>query len=288
MALEFPVTLPAPAKINLCLKILGRRADGYHDLQTVFQLLDFGDQMTFRASEKLNVSFTEGLAGSVPQEENLVFRAAKLLKPYAKSAPNADITIDKTIPMGAGLGGGSSNAATALVGLNLLWNCGLEESALCELGRSLGADVPVFIQGFSAWGEGVGEVLDPIELPEQAYLLVYPNCHVSTAEIFSHPDLTRDSSAITIARFLSPGVRDDCAGNDCEKVVCQLYPEVSRALDWLSQFGPAKMTGTGSTVFLPCDSLEIALSVKSKVPAEWQPFATSGVNQSKLKVEISA
>ena len=283
MALSFPVTLPAPAKINLCLKIIGRRPDGYHELQTAFQILDLADQLSFLTSDRLSVSETHG----VPMEENLIFRAAKLLEPYASKSPTAEIRLVKRIPMGAGLGGGSSNAATTLVALNQLWECGLEEPELCEIGRQLGADVPVFVQGFSAWGEGVGERLTPIEMPEQAYLLVYPNCHVSTAEIFSHPDLTRDSSAITIARFLSLGVGNEDAGNDCEKVVCQLYPEVGRALNWLHNFGPAKMTGTGSCIFLPCESLEAAESVKSKVPAEWQSFVTSGVNQSKLKVDLS-
>lgn len=273
MALEFPITLPAPAKINLCLNIVGRRPDGYHELQTAFQLLDFADQLTFSASEKLEVSGFD----AIEVEQNLVYRAAKLLSPRAKRVPTVKIEVEKVIPMGAGLGGGSSDAATTLVALNELWQCGLSEQELCRLGRSLGADVPVFVQGNSAWGEGIGESLTPLNLPYQAYLLVYPNCHVGTKEIFTHPDLTRDSSAITIARFLSLG-----AGNDCENVVCQMYPEVGRALGWIANFGPAKMTGTGSCVFLACESLDRAKAVQSKVPEEWRSFVTSGVNQSKL------
>lgn len=280
MAITFPVVLSAPAKINLCLKIVGRRADGYHNLQTAFQLLDFCDQLSFSAADRLVV---EGVA-DVEMEQNLVYRAAKLLEPYA-AEPFARIKVEKMIPMGAGLGGGSSDAATTLVGLNQLWQCGLSIQALCDLGQSLGADVPVFIQGQSAWGEGVGESLTPLELPDQAYLLIYPNCHVGTAEIFAHPELTRDSQAITIARFLSLGVED--TENDCESVVCQLYPEVSRALEWLGHFGPAKMTGTGSVVFLPCESLSRAQAVQSEVPPEWQGFVAQGVNQSKLVLEVA-
>ena len=278
MALAFPMTLPAPAKINLCLRILGRRADGYHELQTAFQILDVADELTFSEASELLVSGAEG----VPMEEDLVYRAAKLLEPSATRPATAHIDVSKVIPMGAGLGGGSSNAATTLVALNQLWGCGLTEAELCELGRELGADVPVFIQGYSAWGEGIGEALTPLNLPEQVFLLVYPNCHVSTAEVFSHPDLTRDSSAITIARFLSLG-----AGNDCENVVCRLYPEVAMSLDWLNNFGSAKMTGTGSCVFLPCESMDSAKAVQSKVPAEWQAFVAIGMNQSKLKLELT-
>jgi 4-diphosphocytidyl-2-C-methyl-D-erythritol kinase len=279
MALDFPITLAAPAKINLCLRILGRRKDGYHNLQTAFQLLDVADTLTFVAAEHLSVAGVPDVAAS----DNLIMRAARLLEPHAKRPAGAEITVNKVIPMGAGLGGGSSNAATTLVALNELWQCGLTVAELSELGRQLGADVPVFVQGQSAWGEGVGEALMPLKLPEQAYLLIYPNCHVPTAEIFTHPDLTRDSTAITIARFLSLG-----AGNDCESIVCRLYPEVGKALNWLRNFGPAKMTGTGSTVFIPCESVTDAEQIKAKVPASWQAIVASGVNQSKLISDLQS
>ncbi len=279
MAIELPITLSAPAKINLCLKIIGRRPDGYHNLQTAFQILELADQMTFSESAELVIA---GM-NNVDSADNLIFKAAKLLEPFANSAIGVKIEVNKVIPMGAGLGGGSSNAATTLVALNKLWKCGLSMRKLMDLGQSLGADVPVFVAGQSAWGEGVGEALTPLELPDQVYLLLYPGCHVATAEIFAHPQLTRDSSAITIARFLSLG-----AGNDCESVVCQMYPEVGKALNWLRNFGPAKMTGTGSCVFLPMDSVADALRLQESVPSTWQSFVTSGVNQSKMFSELKS
>lgn len=271
--LTFPVTLPAPAKINLCLRILGRRPDGYHELQTAFQLLSLQDELCFEADSGFSVAGMEDIAES----DNLIYRAARLLMDKASIQPTGRITVTKRIPMGAGLGGGSSNAATALVGLNHLWQCGLTTDELAALGAGLGADVPVFVKGYSAWGEGVGERLTPIELPAASYVLIYPNCHVSTVEVFSHPDLTRDSQAITIARFLSLG-----AGNDCENIVCRLQPEVAAALRWLKQKGPAKMTGTGSCVFLSCATSAEAFAIKKEIPSKWQSFVADGVNRSPL------
>jgi 4-diphosphocytidyl-2-C-methyl-D-erythritol kinase len=273
MALDFPVTVPAPAKINLCLLILGRRTDGYHNLQTAFQLLNLQDDLLFEADAEFSIS---GMADT-PLSDNLIYRAAALLMDKATVPATGKITVSKRIPMGAGLGGGSSNAATALVALNQLWRCGLTCDELANLGARLGADVPVFVRGYSAWGEGVGESLTPLELPSASYLLIYPNCHVATSEVFAHPDLTRDSQAITIARFLSLG-----AGNDCENIVCRIYPEVARALDWLKQKGPAKMTGTGSCVFLRCRSSAEAIAIQREVPSEWQSFVAEGVNRSPL------
>ena len=278
MAVEFPVTLPAPAKLNLCLLILGQRADGYHDLQTAFQLLSLQDEILFEASNTLSVT---GMA-DVSEADNLVYRAAMLLADRATKPATGNITVNKQIPMGAGLGGGSSDAATTLVGLNSLWGCGLGVDELAELGAQLGADVPVFIRGYSAWGEGVGETLTPIDLPAASYLLIYPNCHVATGAVFGHPDLTRDSPAITIARFLRLG-----AGNDCEKIVCRLYPEVAEALDWLDNCcldkrGTAKMTGTGSCVFLRCESSAEAAAIQKEVPSKWQSFVAEGINRSPL------
>jgi len=281
--MKLPITLPAPAKLNLCLLIVGRRSDGYHNLQTAFQLLDLHDELRFellgqKAADELIVAGMPQVAA----KDNLVYQAAMLLSDHCGVLPRVKITVKKRIPMGAGLGGGSSDAATTLVALNALLGCELPISDLAALGSKLGADVPVFVQGTSAWGEGIGEALTPLEMPEATYLLVYPNCHVSTQAVFANPDLTRDSSAITIARFLSLG-----AGNDCERIVCQLYPEVSTALDWLKQWGPAKMTGTGSCVFLRCESPGDAIAIQKEVPSKWQSFIAKGVYQSPLSALVS-
>jgi len=290
LPLTLPFTLPAPAKLNLCLLIVGRRADGYHNLQTAFQLLDLHDELLFEplGSESMADEAEETdqvIVAGMPQvssADNLVYRAAMLLRDKCGVLPRVKITVKKRIPMGAGLGGGSSDAATTLVGLNALLGCKLSVSELAALGAKLGADVPVFVHGTSAWGEGVGEALTPLKMPEATYLLIYPNCHVATQAVFNHPDLTRDSSAITIARFLSLG-----AGNDCERIVCQLYPEVSTALGWLNQWGPAKMTGTGSCVFLRCGSLDEAIAVQKEVPSKWQSFIVQGVDRSPLSALVS-
>lgn len=295
MAIKLPITLPAPAKLNLCLLIVGRRADGYHNLQTAFQLLDLHDELGFeslgfqspgfQSPVKESLGADEFVVAGMPQvsaKDNLVYRAAKLLRDHCGELPRVKITVKKRIPIGAGLGGGSSDAATALVGLNALLGDKLPVSELAALGAKLGADVPVFVHGCSAWGEGVGEVLTPLKIPEATYLLIYPNCHVATQAVFGHSDLTRDSSAITIARFLSLG-----AGNDCERIVCQLYPEVSAALDWLNQWGPAKMTGTGSCVFLRCESPGDANAIQKEVPSKWQSFVTQGVDRSPLSALVS-
>ena len=269
-----PLTLPAPAKLNLCLKIIGRRKDGYHLLQTVFQLLDFGDTLQFAPANELVLHDTS----DIPGEDNLVLRAARLLAAHTQKQAGAHITLQKRVPMGAGLGGGSSDAATTLVGLNHLWQLGLGIAELTQLGIKLGADVPVFINGYSAWAEGVGERLTKLKLPEKYFLVIYPACHVNTGQVFGHAELTRDSSAITIARFLESG-----AGNDCENVVRKLYPEVDAALLWLMKWGAAKMTGTGSSVFLDFDSREAAEVVKAEVPENWQSFVAKAENVSALR-----
>lgn len=282
MGLLTHLTLPCPAKINLFLHITGRRSDGYHNLQTVFQLLELSDQMTFEllpAGKEISVNCA-GL--DIPQEANLAYQAAALLQAESHSPHGVKLDISKAIPDGGGLGGGSSNAATTLHGLNLLWQCGLSVQELMELGRNLGADVPVFVAGQTAWGEGVGDKLTPIKLPPQRYLILNPGCRVSTREIFSHPDLTRDSSTRTIARFLRQGLFSTSCRNDCEAVVCGLYPEVSEALGWLSQWGAAKMTGTGSCIFLPIPTIEKGEAILSQVPAKWSALITAGTQHSAL------
>jgi|TARA_B110000977_G_scaffold178401_1_gene235983 4-diphosphocytidyl-2-C-methyl-D-erythritol kinase len=273
-----PFTLSAPAKINLCLLITGRRPDGYHDLQTAFQMLDICDTLSFELSDQLSVESNIDL----PVQTNLVYLAAKLLQEFSATKQGATIHLDKFLPMGAGLGGGSSDAATTLLGLNRLWNLNISAEELMRLGRQLGADVPVFVFAQSAWGEGIGEVLTPLVLKSSFYLIVSPNCHVDTARIFSHPELTRDSSTITIARFLEHGAR-----NDCEIVVRELYPEVDEVLLWLNKWGPAKMTGTGSCVFLQFDSRLEAQSVAKQVPEQWTTFVAQGLDKSPVVSELA-
>ena len=273
-----PFTLSAPAKINLCLLITGRRPDGYHDLQTAFQMLDICDTLSFELSDQLSVESNIDL----PVQTNLVYLAAKLLQEFSATKQGATIHLDKFLPMGAGLGGGSSDAATTLLGLNRLWSLNISAKELMRLGRQLGADVPVFVFAQSAWGEGIGEVLTPLVLKSSFYLIVSPNCHVDTARIFSHPELTRDSSTITIARFLEHGAR-----NDCEIVVRELYPEVDEVLLWLNKWGPAKMTGTGSCVFLQFDSRLEARSVAKQVPEQWTTFVAQGLDKSPVVSELA-
>jgi len=269
-------TLPSPAKLNLFLNITGRREDGYHQLQTLFQLLDFGDQLEIETNSSGDILLQPQLPG-LAQKDNLIYKAAKLLQQASACSQGATIRTNKILPMGGGIGGGSSNAATTLVGLNHLWQCGLNENHLAELGRQLGADVPVFVRGKTSWAEGVGEQLSPIEMPPYWYLVLAPNCHVSTATIFSHKDLTRDSLAITVAAFLEKGGK-----NDCQPLVERLFPQVRDAVDWLNQYGPAQLTGTGSCVYAAFDSKQQALDVYAKRPKHLNGFVAQGVNNSPL------
>lgn len=249
---------PAPAKLNLMLHITGRRSSGpkagYHELQTVFQLLRWGDVLHFRLRSDGEVHRLSGPADVAPADD-LTVRAAKLLQVEAQQlSSGVDIVIDKRLPMGGGLGGGSSNAATVLVALNKLWNCGLNTDELAVLGLQLGADVPVFIHGHNAWAEGVGELLQPIELPQRWFLLLIPACHVATETVFNAEQLTRDTPISTIRAFLEQG-----GGNDCEKVVVKSYSEVAQAIDSLAKVGGAKLTGTGACVFAEYFTLEQAM-----------------------------
>ena len=267
---------PAPAKINLFLHVTGRRADGYHLLQTVFQFLDHGDALSFTPRGDGVIRRTTPLAG-IPEHQDLTVRAAALLKKFTGSSLGVDIAVEKRLPMGAGLGGGSSDAATTLQALNRLWGLNLPEGRLAELGLHLGADVPVFVHGRAAWAEGVGERLIPIDLPEPWYVVVVPPCHVSTAEIFAARELTRNAPPLTIAAFLSGS-----GGNMCEAVVCRRYPEVGRALAWLSGYAPARMSGTGAAVFAAFADRGRAQSVAEAVPAPWRVFTAQGRNRSPL------
>lgn len=267
---------PAPAKLNLFLHIVGRRLDGYHLLQTVFQFLDIGDEIAFTVRDDGRICRRSVLAG-IAEETDLTVRAARALQHAADISLGIDITIKKKLPMGAGLGGGSSDAATTLVALNHLWKAGLNEDELAELGLSLGADVPVFVCGRAAWAEGIGERLTPIELPEPWYVVIVPPCHVSTAEIFGAAELTRNAPPLTIAAFLSgAGI------NVCEAVVRRRYPEVAEALTWLKQYEPARMSGTGAAVFAPCADEATARRIVAAVPTAWRAWVTKGCNRSAL------
>lgn len=272
------LSLPAPAKLNLFLHVTGRRADGYHTLQTVFQLLDFGDTLTFRARDDDRIELMANLPG-VAAEDNLIVRAAHALRTATACRCGVSIELVKRLPMGGGIGGGSSDAATTLLGLNRLWDLGLSLDVLAALGLELGADVPVFVRGRSAWAEGVGELLQPIELPSSFYVVVVPPCAVSTAKIFASPALTRDTSPIRIAAFLGGGT-PSVGRNDCEPVVKTLYPEVAFALEWLSRFAPSRMTGTGACVFASFSSRSDAEGVLKQLPPGYAGFVAQGVDVS--------
>jgi len=246
---------PAPAKLNLMLRIVGRREDGYHQLQTVFQLIDFCDWLTFESLAEDCVRLTAPIDG-VDEADDLTVRAALLLKKETGFSGGVSIRVDKKIPMGGGLGGGSSDAATTLVALNALWDLGLSGHKLSELGLTLGADVPVFIRGCNAWAEGVGEQLQPISLADHWFVIVKPSCHVATGAVFCAKDLTRDSKPITISDFYSGQWQ-----NDCLETVRKAYPEVAAMLALLSTYGEARLTGTGACVFLQFSSEESARAV---------------------------
>ena len=274
------ITLPAPAKLNLFLRITGRRADGYHNLQTLFQLLDYGDQLKITACKNPNILLTSSL-DNIPAEENLIVRAARALQEATNCSWGCEIQLDKKLPMGAGLGGGSSNAATTLVGLNLLWQCGLTQEQLAVIGRQLGADVPVFIAGNSAFAEGIGDQLTPVELPKNWYLVVTPHIKVATEEIFSHPQLTRNSPPIKIRALLEAQYR-----NDCQPVVEAMYPQVKEVLQWLQRFPNPLMTGTGASAFCRFDDELSAKQALAEVPQQWSAFIARGVNISSLHKQM--
>jgi 4-diphosphocytidyl-2-C-methyl-D-erythritol kinase len=243
------IRVPSPAKLNLFLHITGRRDNRYHELQTIFQLIDLYDWMTFEpiSDEMIQI---EGL-NEVALEQNLIYRAAQLLKPHAKEPCGLNIQIEKNIPMGAGLGGGSSNAATTLIVLNQLWQCGLNEQQLADYGVQLGADVPIFIFGRNAWAEGIGEHLSFIDLAQKQFIILKPDCFISTQALFSHKTLTRDSKITT---FCAYQLEPFNFGNNFEPLARQLYPEVEEAMQYLDQFGLAKLTGTGACVFIEVTS----------------------------------
>ncbi len=275
-----PMHWPAPAKLNLFLHVTGRRADGYHELQTLFQLIDLCDELTLSVRTDGVIERPAGPAGVEP-EADLTVRAARALKAATGTPLGANIQVRKRIPLGGGLGGGSSDAATVLLALNELWDCGLTPAELVALGLPLGADVPVFIRGSSAWGEGVGEELTPVALPETWYVLVHPGVPISTARVFQSPELTRNSPLITIRAFFESGGR-----NDCEAVVRSLFPEVAEAMQWLERYAPAHLTGTGSCVFAACASAIEAERLAARVPDRWSSYIARGLNTSPLQERL--
>ena len=269
---------PAPAKLNLFLRILGQRPDGMHQLQTVFQLLDWGDDVELRPRADGRIVRVGGDTADLPEDGDLAVRAARRLQLATGSRLGADIRVRKVIPVGGGLGGGSSDAATVLVALNLLWGGGLNSDALAALGLELGADVPVFVRGHNAWAEGIGEQLRPITLPPAWYLLLEPGVGASTRELFQAPDLTRDAPAATIADFVS----GHALGNAFEPVLRRLQPAVDAAFTTLSRFGTASLTGSGSTCFLRFDSLAGAENAQRGLPQGFRTRVVAGAARSPL------
>ena len=272
---------PAPAKLNLFLHITGRRPDGYHDLQTLFQILDWGDELRFNINNSGQISRSCNIEG-ISETEDICVRAARLLQARFDVQQGVHIDLIKRIPMGAGLGGGSSDAATVLFALNQLWSLGLTRQQLADLGLELGADVPIFVHGRSALGEGRGEKLQAVTLGQRFYVLVFPEISISTAEVFRHSQLKRDSKLIDMSQAsLEPG------RNDCEPVVLKMYPELKKIMQDLSSWGQPHMSGTGSTIFLPFDDKKTAISAASELKCRYNVRPVGGVDQSPLLDNLS-
>ncbi len=267
---------PAPAKLNLMLRVVGRRADGYHLLQTVFRFVDYGDELAITVRDD-GVLSRGAEPSDIPPDVDLTMRAARLLREHTGTASGAHIELVKRLPVGGGLGGGSSDAATVLLALNHLWRTGLDGAELQALALRLGADVPVFIYGRTAFGEGIGEVLTPIDVPPAWYVVLAPGVQVATARIFGDPELKRDSKPIKIQGFSVSS-----AANDLEALVCRLYPVVARNLEWLKRYAPAMMTGSGSCVFASFDTEVAARAVYSKLPPDMSGFVARGLDRHPL------
>ncbi|MBF7072560.1 4-(cytidine 5'-diphospho)-2-C-methyl-D-erythritol kinase [Glaciecola sp. MH2013] len=265
---------PSPAKLNLFLHINGRYENGYHQLQSLFQMLDYGDELGFQVNSSNMVTLHKQIDG-VPEQENLIYKAAMLLKPYAAESAGCIVHLKKRLAMGGGIGGGSSNAATVLLVLNKLWKCELSNADLAKLGLTLGADVPVFVQGKTAFAQGVGEILVPVKLPTKWYLVATPQVHVSTQAIFTHPDLPRSTPKIEFSDYSFEGTH-----NDCETLVSKLHKEVASLLQWLLHYAPSRMTGTGASVFAVFNAKEDAQNVLDKLPSHYTGFVAKGVNHS--------
>ncbi|WNC69850.1 4-(cytidine 5'-diphospho)-2-C-methyl-D-erythritol kinase [Thalassotalea nanhaiensis] len=268
------------AKINRFLHITGQRDNGYHELQTVFQFLDFGDTLEFKVNNSGTINLLTPIAG-VSNSSNLIVKAAKLLQNKANCSFGVEIKLQKQLPMGGGLGGGSSNAATTLLALNKLWKLNFTTDQLAELGISLGADVPVFVRGFTAFAEGIGEHLTPIDVDMPWFLVTIPNCSISTAEIFGAEELPRNTAKIDINN-----VDMDSCHNDCEKLVIKRYPEVAKLMSWLLEYAPSRLTGTGACIFSSFNDKESAVQVQSKLPNGVKSFVAKGLNHSPILAEL--
>ncbi|OBT26866.1 4-(cytidine 5'-diphospho)-2-C-methyl-D-erythritol kinase [Vibrio splendidus] len=277
-----PTHWPSPAKLNLFLYITGQRDNGYHELQTLFQFVEFGDELTVSANQETSaITITPEIPG-VATEDNLIWKAATALQQYTSTTFGADIELKKVLPMGGGIGGGSSNAATVLVALNHLWQLNLSDDQLAEIGLKLGADVPVFVRGHAAFAEGVGEQLQPANPDEKWYLVAKPQVSIATADIFTHSELTRNTPKRALATLLEQEYV-----NDCEKIVRMLYPEVDKQLSWLLQYAPSRLTGTGSCVFAEFSSKKEAESVLEQLPDTVSAFVARGRNISPLKETLA-
>ncbi len=270
----------APAKVNMFLHITGQRSDGYHTLQSAFQLLDYYDTVSLKPTENSIVKRITAI-DAIPENEDLCVRAARALQQAANCKKGVEIKLEKRIPMGGGLGGGSSDAATVLLALNDLWGIHFPRQRLMEIGLSLGADVPFFIFGQSAWAEGIGEILTPLSLPTPYYVVLTPQIHVSTVKIFTHSGLTKDTKPLKIADF-SNGANSNLFRNDLEKVVCEEFTAVASTLEWLNQYGQARMSGSGASVFVTVDSLAKAKEIFAKKPAGLLGFVAKGLNHHPL------
>ncbi len=269
--------LPAPAKLNLFLHVIGRRDDGYHLLQTVFRLIEYCDTLRFEPRTDGRIRLTRPLEG-VAEDDDLTVRAARALQAHVQRPLGATITLEKRVPIGAGLGGGSSDAATTLVALNRLWEIGLPIAELAAIGARLGADVPVFVRGHSAFGEGIGELLTPVDLSPAWYLVLIPPVAIATREIFASPDLTRDTKPTTISAFFA----DQICRNDLADVVVVRYPVVGRYLEWLGQYAPARMSGSGSAVFAEFPTEDAARAVRARLRGDMQGFVARGLDRHPL------
>ena len=277
------VVWPAPAKLNLMLHVVGRRQDGYHELQTIFQIIDLCDRIEITVRTDGSITRPKGPAG-VPEAEDLVVRAARALQRVSGTRLGAEISVKKRIPLGGGLGGGSSDAATTLLALNQMWGLGYTSEQIAEIGGTLGADVPVFVAGRSAWAEGIGDQLIPVKLgPDSWFLVVFPGVSVPTAAVFQAAELTRNSPPTTMRGFLETGGR-----NDCEAVVRARFPAVAEALDWLARYGNARLTGTGSCVFAKFSRVEDAERIAARVPDAWRAFVARGLDESPLLEQLGS
>ncbi len=281
MNTPFPtIELLSPAKLNLFLHVNGQLENGYHELQTLFQFLNYGDTMRFTLTNENRIKLVTPIEG-VPDEDNLIVKAAQKLMPLNNTSFGVDIEIEKILPMGGGIGGGSSNAATVLLALNKLWQLNLSLQELADIGLSLGADVPIFVQGIAAFAEGVGEKLVPASPKEAWYLVSKPNCHISTQEVFQSADLPRNTPKI-LAEQLDPEHRQ----NDCEVVVIKHYPEVANLLSTLIEYAPSRMTGTGACIFTRCATEQEACHIQAQLPPEIDSFVAQGVNQSPVHTAL--